>query len=107
MAHHQPIIIILIARADLALFEDWRRCRDIEVEHGGDGARVLTLMQMARRFREEQDTINGLREEGKRTLHIETMYILDLALDKRAIPIRTREVPWGRFGAVLNQMGLD
>ncbi len=107
LAHHQPLVIILIARDDLALFEDWALCRDIEVEHGGDGARILTLMLMARRFGKEQEKIASLRKQGKRTLHIETMYLLDLALDKRVLPIPTRKVPWGRFGKVLADMGLD
>src|SRR5262249_37803297 len=49
LAEHQPINILLIAAADLALFESWPACRNIQVEHGSDGARVLTLREMARR----------------------------------------------------------
>src|SRR5262249_39954110 len=57
LAHHQPITILLISVADLALFEAWPACRNIQVEHGSDGARILTLMEMARRFRAEQEKL--------------------------------------------------
>jgi hypothetical protein len=107
LAHHQPITILLIAVADLALFESWPDCRKVRVEHGSDGARVLTLMSLARRYRAEQATIARLREQGKRTLYVETMYVLDLALDKRAAPVPTKEVPWNRFEDVLKQLNLE
>src|SRR5262249_7807751 len=41
LADHQPITILLVAVADLALFENWRDCRAVRVEHGTDGARLL------------------------------------------------------------------
>jgi hypothetical protein len=107
LAHHQPITIVLIAASDLDWFASWPSCKEIQVEHGSDGARVLTLMEMARRHREEQGRIAQLRQEGKRTQYIETMYVLDLALDRRTSPIPTRPVPWGRFEDVLKQMGLE
>ncbi|MDR3635451.1 MAG: hypothetical protein P4L84_16720 [Isosphaeraceae bacterium] len=107
LAHHQPVVIVLIAAADLALFNSWPACRNIQVEHGSDGARVLTLLELARRHREEQAKIAQLRREGKRTLYAETMYVLDLALDRRTAPIRTKPVPWGRFEDVLKGMGLE
>jgi hypothetical protein len=107
VAHHQPIVILLIAATDLALFDLWPACRGIRVEHGSDGARILTLMELARRYRDEQARIAHLRREGKRTLYVETMYILDLALDRRTSPIPTKPVPWGRFEEVLKGMGLE
>jgi hypothetical protein len=107
LAQHQPITILLIAVSDLALFEAWQSCRHVRVEHGSDGARVLTLMALSRRYRAEQDTIIKLRQAGKRTRYVETMYILDLALDKRCAAVATRDVPWGRFEGVLKQMNLD
>jgi hypothetical protein len=106
-AQHQPIAILLIAVSDLAVFESWPRCRQMRVEHGSDGARVLTLMTMARRFRAEQAKLAQLRQEGKRTLYVETMYVLDLALDRSTAPIPTKEVPWGRFENVLKQLNLE
>jgi hypothetical protein len=107
LAEHQPITIVLIRQSDLALFESWPNSRDVRVEHGSDGARVLTLMEMARRFRSEQEKIASLRKAGQRTTHVETMYVLDLALDRRTAPIPVKPVPWGRFERVLNEMNLE
>jgi hypothetical protein len=107
LAAHQPITILLIAVADLALFETWPACRNVRVEHGSDGARVLTLMELARRFRSEQEKIGGLRRAGQRTTYVETMYVLDLALDKRSAVVPVKDVPWGRFEDVLKPMNLE
>lgn len=107
LAAHQPITILLIAMKDLPLFEDWRTCRNLRVEHGSDGARILTLMALAQRFREEQQKLADLRKAGKRTLHVETMYLLDLALDKRTVSLPTKPVAWGRFEGVLKKLGLE
>jgi hypothetical protein len=107
LAEHQPITIILIRQSDLALFETWPNCRDVRVEHGSDGARVLTLMEMAHRFRSEQEKIAALRAAGQRTTHVETMYVLDLALDRRTATIPAKPIPWGRFERVLKEMNLE
>lgn len=107
LSQHQPITVLLIAVSDLARFESWKSCRDLRVEHGSDGARVLTLMALSRRYLAEQGTIAQLRAAGKRTRFVETMYVLDLALDKRCAAVETRDVPWGRFEAILKQMNLD
>lgn len=107
IAVHQPITILLIAVQDLALFEDWPTCREVHVEHSADGARVLTLMELARRFKEEQRQLAQLRQAGQRTRYLETMYILDLALDARCAAIPAKPVPWGRFEDVLKEMNLE
>jgi hypothetical protein len=107
LAEHQPITILLISVRDLALFESWPLCRGVQVEHGTDGARVLTLMEMAKRFNREQTDLVELRRKSQRTRYIETIYILDLALDKRTAPIPTKPIPWGRFEEVLKQMNLE
>ena len=107
LSQHQPIVLILISAADLALFREWGDCRNVCVEHGSDGARILTLMEMARRYQAEQDHIVRLRQEGKRTQYVETMYNLDLAIDRRTSPIPVKPVSWGRFEAVLKDMGLE
>jgi hypothetical protein len=64
-------------------------------------------MELARRHREEQEHLARLRREGKRTQYAETMYVLDLALDRRSSPIPTKPVPWGRFEEVLKGMSLE
>jgi hypothetical protein len=107
LAQHQPITILLIAVRDLARFENWPACRSLQVEHGSDGARVLTLMELARRFREEQAKIATLRQNGQRTTYVETMYVLDLTLDRRAAPLPTKAIPWGRFEKTLKQKNLE
>jgi hypothetical protein len=107
LAEHQPITVLLISVADLALFESWTLCREVQVEHGSDGPRVLTLMELARRFQAEQKELARLRQAGQRTRYVETMYILDLPLDKRSAPMPTRQVPWGRFEEVLKLKDLE
>jgi hypothetical protein len=107
LASHQPIVLLLIAVDDLLLFTDWSDCRETLVEHGSDGARILTLIAMARRYREEQTHIAELRREGQRTKYVETMYTLDLALDCRTSPIPVKPVPWDRFETVLEAIGLE
>jgi len=107
LVEHQPITILLIAVKDLARFEHWLDCRRVQVEHGSDGSRVLTLMELAKRFEAEQAEIAGLRAAGKRTKWVETMYILDLALDKRTAGVPVKSIPWGRFAGVLRLMNLE
>jgi hypothetical protein len=107
LSEHQPISILLVAVKDLALFEDWPTCRGVRVEHGSDGSRVHTLMELARRFAAEQAEIERRRQKGVRTMHVETMYVLDLALDKRTGPIPTKPIPWGRFETSLRELNLE
>jgi hypothetical protein len=107
LAEHQPVTILLVALADLPLFADWPACRGVQVEHGTDGARLLTLREMAHRFQKEQAELVRLRRAGQRTRYVETMYILDLALDKRSVDIPTQAVPWGRFESVLKELNLE
>jgi len=104
---HQPITILLIKESDLPLFLDWSLCRDVKVEHGADGIRVLTLMELAKRHRDEQANLNKLRQAGQRTRYLETIYILDLAIDGRTANIPTKSIPWGRFEKILDEMNLE
>ena len=107
LAHHQPVTILLMREPELRRFETWTHVRDLLVEHGSDGARILTLMEMARRFRIEQERLVLLRAAGQRTAFLETMYLLDLALDHRCAQLPARPVPWGRYESVLQSMNLD
>ncbi len=107
LAAHQPISILLISAANLAMFEDWSLCRNVQVEHGCDGMRILTLMDLARRFRSEQAQIAEFRKAGKRTRYVETMYVLDLGLDQRSAHVPLKNVPWGRFEEVLKVLNLE
>jgi hypothetical protein len=107
LAQHQPITIILIPVKDLKYFESWPLSRDLKVEFGSEGARVLTLMELAKRFRAEQEQLARLRQAGQRTRYVETMYTLDLSLDKRTAGIPIKDIPWSRFAGVLNQLNLE
>lgn len=107
LSHYQPLTILIVSVADLMLFEEWATCRGVRVEHGSDGARVLTLMALARRYRSEQEHLVTLRNEGKRTQYAETMYVLDLALDKKVMPLESKPIPWERFEAVLKNLELQ
>src|SRR5947209_571629 len=102
----QEPIVVRIAAADLALFDARPACRNFRVEHGSEGARILTFEELARRHREAQARMAQL-QEGKRTQYVETMYVRDMALDRRASPIPTNSVPWGQFEGVLEGMGLE
>jgi hypothetical protein len=64
-------------------------------------------MELARRFRTEQERLTVLRREGKRTLYEETIYILDLCLDQRSAAVPLKSVPWGRFEEVLKKLDLE
>lgn len=107
LCHHQPITILLTRKEDLAMFEDWTQVRSIHVEHGSDGARILSLMEMAKRFRVEQEKIAALRAAGKRTAFVETMYVLDLALDNRCANLPVKPVPWSRYTNVLKALDVE
>jgi len=107
LAEHQPITILLIAVEDLALFENWPACRELQVEHGSDGARIMTLMELAKRFQAEQKELARLRQAGQRTRYVETMYLLDLPLDRRAAQVPTKKISWGRFEDVLKLEDLE
>lgn len=70
-AHYQPISVVLVRVSDLRLLEDWGACAGVEVEHGRDGARVLTLHALAKQYRAESEQIAGLRAAGKSTRYAE------------------------------------
>jgi hypothetical protein len=104
---HQPIIVLLIRVSDLALFRRWEDAKEVRGEHGADGCRVLTLMELAKRYDAELGEMARRKAAGERTRHAETMYLLDLSLDQRAAPIPLKPIPWTRYAAVLGEMGLE
>jgi hypothetical protein len=98
---HLSSTVLLVRQEDLASFRDWERCRAMEVEHRSHGERILTLMKMAAEFDRQNALIQKRRAEGRRSSYEETMYILDLGLDARAVDLATTRVPWDRFEAIL------
>jgi len=107
LSAHQSTTVILIRREDLRRFLDWDLCKQFQVEHGSDGARILTLCQMARDFEKQLAEVTRLKQAGKPSTTVETMYILDLALDTDEVSIATKPVPWERFTPVLHKLGLS
>ncbi len=104
---HQPIIVLLIRVSDLKLFRHWTDAQEVTGEHGADGCRVLTLMELSKRYDLEQAELKRRKETGERTRHVETMYVLDLSLDQRSAAIPLKPIPWTRYAAVLAEMGLE
>jgi hypothetical protein len=107
LSEHQSTTVILVRQEDLKYFRDWQTCRQLHVEHGSDGARLLTLWHVAREFDRQLAEVKRLREQGKPTTYVETMYLLDLGLDQEEVPLRTKAVPWQRFAKVLQELGLS
>jgi hypothetical protein len=106
LSAHQSTTILLVRQAELKRFLDWDWCQALHTEHGSDGARILTLWHMAHEFERQLTEVKRLRDAGKPATYVETMYILDLALDTEEIALPTRPVPWERFASVLKELGL-
>ncbi len=104
---HQSTTVLLIRRTDLARFRHWTTCRDVHVEHGGHGERILTLLSVAAEFERQSEAITKRQAEGRRPNYEETMYLLDLALDPKVVDLPSKEVPWSRFEASLKARGLE
>jgi hypothetical protein len=107
LSAHQANTVVLIRQQDLKRFLDWDWCKGVHVEHGSDGARILTLWHMAREFEKQYAEVQRLRQAGQRTTYVETMYMLDLGLDMQEVDLPTRQVPWERFAPVLRELGLS
>jgi hypothetical protein len=104
---HQSSTVLLIRRDDLARFRHWPDCRDIRVEHGGHGERILTLLSVADEFDRQSIAIAKRQAEGKAPNFEETMYLLDLALDQRVVSLPSKPVPWTRFAAELKARTIE
>jgi hypothetical protein len=98
---HHSSTVLLVRQEDLAGFRDWERCRAMRVEHRSHGERILTLMRIAEEFDRQNAQVQKRRAEGRRSSYEETMYILDLGLDTRAVELPSSPVPWERFEAML------
>jgi hypothetical protein len=107
LSAHQSATVVLVRQGDLKRFLDWEWCKRIQVEHGSDGARVLTLWCMAKEFERQMDKVHRRREKKESTRYIETMYVLDLGLDTEEIPLPTKAIRWERFESVLKEMKLS
>ena len=107
LSAHQSTTIILVRQADLKRFLDWEFCKALHVEHGNDGARILTLWHMAHEFERQLSEVQRVKVTGKPSTFLETMYILDLGLDQSEVALPTKLVPWARFESILKQLKLS
>ena len=82
---HHSSTVLLVRQEDLAAFRDWERCRAMRVEHRSHGERIVTLMRMAEEFDRQNALVQKRRAEGRKSNYEETMYLLDLGLDTRAV----------------------
>ena len=98
---HHSSTVLLVRRNDLCSFRDWERCRAMHVERRSHGERILTLFKMVAEFDRQDTLLQKCRAEARRSNYEETMYILDLGLDTRAVDLPTCAVPWDRFEAIL------
>jgi hypothetical protein len=99
--------VLLIRLEDLLRFRDWEDCSAIQVEHASHGERILTLMAMAAEYEQQATAVANRRASGRRSNYEETMYILDLGLDKQTADLPARAVPWDRFESTLKQLGVS
>ncbi len=88
-------------------FLDWEACKAMHVEHGSDGARILTLWHMAGEFDRQLAEVKRYKDTGKPSTFVETMYLLDLGLDLAEVPLPTKPVPWARFAEIFKQLKLS
>jgi hypothetical protein len=107
LSAHQATTIVLVREKDLRRFLDWDFCQRLHVEHGSDGARILTLWHMAHEFVKQLAEVKLLHETGQPTTFAETMYILDLGLDMTEVDLPTKPVPWKRFAPILKELNLN
>jgi len=99
--------VLLIRRDDLMTFRNWEACASIRVEHATHGERILTLMAMAKEFGKQAAAVASRRAAGRRSNYEETMYILDLGLDTETADLPSKLVPWDRFEATLEKLGVE
>jgi len=99
--------VLLVRRDDLMKFRNWENCAAIHVEHATHGERVLTLMAMAREFEIQAAAVAKRRAARRRSNYEETMYILDLGLDTETANLPSKPVPWERFEATLETLGIE
>ena len=116
--HYIAPTVLLIRKADLAIFKSFESCRDLLVHHGSDAAKILTLMEVSRKFDAQRERLAQARASGASTQYLEEMWLLDLCLSTDVIEPTPHEVatgalkpfrhaPWDRFSATLKALELE
>jgi len=110
--------VLLIRKEDLNLFASFETCKDLLVHHGSDAAKILTLMEVHRKFAVQQQRLAQARTEGRSTQYLEEMWMLDLCLSTDMTEPTEDDVesgalkpfrlpPWERFASTLKELGLQ
>ena len=110
--------VLLVRKQDLDLFASFETCRDLLVHHGSDAAKILTLMEVHRKFKVQQQRLATARASGQSTQYLEEMWLLDLCLATEMLEPTDddvasgtlkpfRQPPWDRFTSTLNLLGLN
>ena len=110
--------VLLIRAEDLEYFESFERCQDLLVHHGSDAAKILTLLEVHRKFRVQQHRLAAARAAGRSTQYLEEMWLLDLCLSTEMLEPSDEEVavgslkpfrpaPWDRFAPTLKLLGVE
>ena len=110
--------VLLVRKQDLPLFASFETCRDLLVHHGSDAAKILTLMEVHRKFTRQQQVLADARAERRSTQYLEEMWLLDLCLSTEFVEPAQEEVesgalkpfrlpPWDRFAPTLKALGLN
>ena len=116
--HYIAPTVLLIRKADLAIFKSFESCRDLLVHHGSDAAKILTLLEVSRKFDAQRERLAKARKSGASTQYLEEMWLLDLCLSTDVIEPTPHEVatgalkpfrpaPWDRFSATLGALELE
>lgn len=109
--------VLLVRKADLNIFRSFESCRDLLVHHGSDAAKILTLMEVCRKFDEQRERLAFARARSCSTQYLEEMWMLDLCLPTDVIEPTDHEVitgalkpyrpaPWNRFTSTLDALEL-
>lgn len=109
--------VLLVRKSDLPIFASFDTCKDLLVHHGSDAAKILTLMEVYRKFKDQEQRLAQARAEGQSTQYLEEMWLLDLCLSTEMLEPTTEEIaagtlkpfripPWNRFASTLKQLGL-
>ncbi|HEY4260463.1 MAG TPA: hypothetical protein VGM98_09890, partial [Schlesneria sp.] len=116
--HYVAPTVLLVRKSDLPNFASFESCQDLLVHHGSDAAKILTLMEVHRKFKVQEQRLAKARAEGRSTQYLEEMWLLDLCLSTDMLEPTGEEVaagtlkpfrvaPWDRFAATLHQLGLN
>ena len=110
--------VLLIRKSDLEIFKSFESCRDLLVHHGLDAAKILTLLEVHRKFAQQEQRLAQARAEGRSTQYLEEMWMLDLCLSTEIVEPTSEQVatgtlkpfrlpPWDRwFAPTLKALGL-